>query len=611
MVKPALHLPSPQEKAPIALLEPPVEKRINGEERPGEKPALFSLRTTLAALLALTVANALGIDHPWWAAMTVWLVAQPTRGLLLERAFARMVGSAVGAATGAVILLELGGQPIPSLFALALWLMLCAGPGSLFRHFRNYGFVLAGYTAAIVVLFGLGDGIHDGHMARDRVICTMLGIVCSALASIYGVPKGRSEYVAECVDGLMQRCLDRVEQYLRYGSSFPSAQTLIANIAALERSVDNDAAGSLRGRWKASEVRQISGLLLELIALTPEDGNTRNIPAFGSASVEERVTHLSRFCQLLTGSQLSDTQSSVVPLASVLDELSEVLHQPGTGWSQAAFRGFDLRSALRSAARPVIALMLTAAFWRFSGWQAGAMMVMTATLFASLFSAHERGNEALVHVLIGSTIGAPVGTLVHLFLLPQVEDFRGVLICLAPFLALGAWLIRRPSTARMAIDMNMTFLLTAQPGSHYLGVAEALNQLAAIVLGVLAAAATYWLFLPSTPEVHRRKLAQRIAALAEVASQAPTASALIKTHRAQRVALTRLLYFCNPSERMFTLAQECLVKSRLLLVQRTRGTDANSSIVSPTVTAGEALRHASAELNACVAFPSTADRNSL
>lgn len=59
----------------------------------------------------------------------------------------------------------LAGQPVPSLFVLALWLMLRAGIGSMFRYFRNYGFVLADYTAAIIVLSGLADGVYDGHLA--------------------------------------------------------------------------------------------------------------------------------------------------------------------------------------------------------------------------------------------------------------------------------------------------------------------------------------------------------------------------------------------------------------------------------------------------------------
>ena len=111
--------------------------------------------------------------------MTVWVVAQPTRGLLLERSLARLAGTACGALAGALILYGLEDRPLPSIAALTSWLALCAGLGSIFRHFRNYGFVLAGYTAAIVIMFSLGHGTYDAGVALDRVLCTIIGIICS------------------------------------------------------------------------------------------------------------------------------------------------------------------------------------------------------------------------------------------------------------------------------------------------------------------------------------------------------------------------------------------------------------------------------------------------
>jgi uncharacterized membrane protein YccC len=91
---------------------------------------------------------------------------------------------------------------LPSLAALASWLALCAGLGSIFHHFRNYAFVLAGYTAAIVVQSGLGDGSFDPGLALDRVICTIVGIACSTLASLHGMPAGSARERQGCRQGV-------------------------------------------------------------------------------------------------------------------------------------------------------------------------------------------------------------------------------------------------------------------------------------------------------------------------------------------------------------------------------------------------------------------------
>lgn len=599
-------------RAVYAVSPAPQAKREGDGGNPlRETPAFFSLRTTIAALMALTVANALGMEHPWWAAMTVWLVAQPTQGLLLERVIARLAGSAVGAAAGAAILFGLAGQPVPSLFVLALWLMLCAGIGSMFRYFRNYGFVLAGYTAAIIVLSGLADGVYDGRLAGERVICTMLGAICSALASIYGVPMRRSEHLAGHVDELLQRCLDRVEQCIRYGSTSSPSLDLVAAVASLERNVDKDAGGSLRERLKVLRLRRISGLLLELIALTPQEGNARDAMIPASTSSQDRVSELSRLCRDLIGSQLLPAQPNVVPLASVLNELSAMLRQTAAIYPERLHRRYDLLPALQAALRPATALMLAIAFWWFSGWHAGPTMAMTAALFAALFSANKRGNEALIHVLVGSSLGAIAGTLVYVFLLPQAENFWAIQVYVAPFLAVGAGLMQRPSTAKMAIDMNMIFLLTAQPGSHYAGAAYALNQSAAIIMGVLAAVATYWLLLPVTPEVNRRRLVQRIVTSANTVNEAQALTVAIAAHRLLRAALTSLLDVCNPADRIFVLAQDCLVRSRFLLVQKGCCNGLNSTIAASVLTASEALHRSVAELSVYVTSPSTNDRSFL
>ena len=235
---------------------------------PSDNPIRIAICTTAAALAALALADGFGIPHPWWAAMSAWLVVQPTRRLLLERSFFRLAGTVSGALVGTLILHGLQDRPLMSIAAVTSWLAVCAGLGSIVRHFRNYGFVLAGYTTAIVVLFGLGAGTSDVGVAVDRIFCTIIGIFCSALASLCGVPGGSGGELKRRLDGILQRCLDRVEEYLREGCTQASVDALVVEIAALDRTVDEASAGSLGGRRDAVRVRRVFGLLLELIALT-------------------------------------------------------------------------------------------------------------------------------------------------------------------------------------------------------------------------------------------------------------------------------------------------------------------------------------------------------
>ena len=85
--------------------------------------------------------------------------------------------------------------------------------------------------------------------------------------------------------------------------------------------------------------------------------------------------------------------------------------------------------------------------------------------------------------------------------------------------------MRRPATVSMAIDPNMTFLLTAQPTSPPAGADIVLNQVVAILSGALAVVASYWLVLPATPQLRVRLLAQRIVRLTLRIGQSRSAAA--------------------------------------------------------------------------------------
>lgn len=106
--------------------------------RLGFEPArlAFTLRTAAGSGMALLLAGLLGLDHPQWAAMTVWIAAQPLRGHLIEKSLYRLLGTAAGALYG-VALVALGhGSPAVLVPGLALWAGLCAGAGQLLRLVR-------------------------------------------------------------------------------------------------------------------------------------------------------------------------------------------------------------------------------------------------------------------------------------------------------------------------------------------------------------------------------------------------------------------------------------------------------------------------------------------
>jgi uncharacterized membrane protein YccC len=64
---------------------------------PGINEWLFSFKTFAAAMLALYIAFAIGLDRPYWAMTTVYITARPLTAMMRSKAVYRLIGRLVGA----------------------------------------------------------------------------------------------------------------------------------------------------------------------------------------------------------------------------------------------------------------------------------------------------------------------------------------------------------------------------------------------------------------------------------------------------------------------------------------------------------------------------------
>src|SRR4029077_18786822 len=140
-------------------------------------------KTTLSGLIALLVAFTFNLDQPQWALLTVFIVAQPQSGLVLAKSFYRIIGTFTGAAVALLLVSLFAQERVLFLGALALWIGLCTFGSQYARNFTAYGFVLSGYTAAIVGIPGALDAGNAFYVATARVTEISLGIIVTATVS--------------------------------------------------------------------------------------------------------------------------------------------------------------------------------------------------------------------------------------------------------------------------------------------------------------------------------------------------------------------------------------------------------------------------------------------
>ncbi|HZV82456.1 MAG TPA: FUSC family protein, partial [Geobacteraceae bacterium] len=149
---------------------------------------LRTLRGSVAALAALLVAMILKLENPFWAPMTALIVIQPTRGLVLEKSFYRLVGTVVGSLAGLLLILATR-SPLVLTITLAIWIATCVGIGNLLYGLRSYAFMMAACTCAVIAMSSYLNPAHVYDIAFGRVACIVVGIIVSTGVTALHLPR--------------------------------------------------------------------------------------------------------------------------------------------------------------------------------------------------------------------------------------------------------------------------------------------------------------------------------------------------------------------------------------------------------------------------------------
>ncbi len=138
-----------------------------------------AFRIWLAAVVALYVAFWLQLGGASSAAVTVAILAQPTRGAALAKAVNRIAATLIGATMSIVIAGLFPGERVGLLAAFVLWMCVCVFVASYFRGFR----------AGIITVVNIDTPQKVFTTMTDRVAAITIGILCVTLINdLFGSP---------------------------------------------------------------------------------------------------------------------------------------------------------------------------------------------------------------------------------------------------------------------------------------------------------------------------------------------------------------------------------------------------------------------------------------
>lgn len=133
--------------------------------------------TALACWLAATLAFALHLDNPWWAAISAWVVANPERHALLAKASNRILGTIIGCLASYWVTLWVENRPVLQL--LAMFGFAAIGVYGRFRSAQSYAWIIGAVGALAILTMSLetpGQIFHFAVFRACEVICGVIAV---------------------------------------------------------------------------------------------------------------------------------------------------------------------------------------------------------------------------------------------------------------------------------------------------------------------------------------------------------------------------------------------------------------------------------------------------
>lgn len=531
---------------------------------------LPALRATAAAVTALVVAHLLRLENPYWAAMTALIVVQPTRTLLFEKSYYRLLGTAIGSAAAWLLLLQTA-SPLALTAALSVWIAGCVGIGNLLHGLRSYAALMAACTCTVIAMSGYQNPGHMDDIAFGRVACIIVGILVTTCVTALFTP---SHSMDELGDRLGKVAGDAVRwlALLTGGAGRQAAtdleQEILCEAAEIEALLD---AGGISASFKSHRrnARNMLGALLSMLAVGRLDaespaGQKRLIGAASgwnealTGRLQELAAELERdagpkWCA--KAKALADESTLHLPqlgralyhLAAALEVVLARHADDGASDSRLhLIRHRDWQQAGRAAFRGGLVIAAVGLVWSLTGWSKGPLMLMALSIMISVFSNKEHPAKFVGNIFIGAATGSALAVFCRLMLLDGVGNFAVTAAVIAPFILLGAYAMQHRRTVIPATDATLFFIFVIQPGvSVTVAAADLAIGAVAMVLGVAAAWIGYAFLVPVNPALRMRSLLAAMAKdIARMSAQANRGSRVrIRgklQHRAIRlVALAR------------------------------------------------------------------------
>jgi uncharacterized membrane protein YccC len=438
----------------------------------------FGIRIWVAVVFALAASFWLELEAPSTAALTVAILAVPTRGEALHKASYRLIATLIGV-TAAIAITALFSQSRDLLLAaFAAWIGLCVYAAGLMDGNRAYAAVLSGYTLALVAIQQIDTPEHVFETGMARGAALAVGIAAVALVNDLLDAPDTFPRLASQLAALHRRVRDYAKPVLRDDAAdAATAAGLLRDIAALRPDMASLAPESASGSIRSAAARCAA---VALVAEVYVARALKALPATADPAFRERMaTRLDPSgdpspASAAVGSEEADPAAPSLlsaPLAWASREFlrrdAEVREglaalnagvRPRRTWRTPLYR--SRRIAAAAGSRAAACLALPSAFFVLAGWPAAEVSLSLVVVVIGLGATTPDPKGFTALAFIGAPIAAALAGTLEFLILDGVNEFALLALALAPFMIGATVLMTRPNRLVSGLGrVNLIFIL--------------------------------------------------------------------------------------------------------------------------------------------------------
>lgn len=435
----------------------------------------FSFRIWIAVVAALYTGFWLQLEAASSAAITVAILATPTRGEALEKAAFRLIGTIIGVAASVVMVGALSQTGDLLLVAFAGWIGVCFYAAGIWDGNRSYAAVLSGYTVGLVAMTQIDSPDHVFDTGVQRGAAIAVGICALALVNDLLAAPDRHPRLAAQLTHLHRRVRDYAKAMVRHPTSDATTATLLMReITALRSEISSLATESSSGPARGAAARST------VVALIAELHAARLLSVLPATSKLALQQHLISTLEPGDGKHAAVAQpfplgtSSDWALAALVqydrearDCLSALTEgvPPQRVWRTPFYRCHSI--AAEAGVRAALWLLLPSIFFVVTGWPSTELSLALVPVIIGFGAASPNPRAVTVLALAAVPAATTMAGILEFVVLDGATQFPLLALALAPIAIGASLLMTRPNQILATLGrMNLIFILVIfSPGN--------------------------------------------------------------------------------------------------------------------------------------------------